>query len=241
MREHIKQLMKSLARVMFRSPASRAAISAIVAGYIRFVQWTSRIEYQVHPDVLPYFKGEKVAIFTFWHGRILLMPLFNPAQRRMHAMISIHRDGEWLAGLMARFGFGLVRGSSSRGGSAALRDAMQVLQAGENLSITPDGPRGPAEVAQQGAAALSSLTGVPIVPVSVSASNRRHIRSWDRFMIALPFSRIVLVVDHPPVFVAANADAQTVDAASAELTQVLRRLGQQADSAAAACPLPSRT
>ncbi len=230
MRDTIKQFLKSCARVMFRSPVSRAIISAIVAGYILFVQRSSRVEYRVHPEIVPYLQGEKAGIFTFWHGRILLVPLFSPPHRQMHAMVSIHRDGEWLAGLMQRFGLGLVRGSSSRGGSAALRDAKQVLLAGENLSITPDGPRGPAEVAQQGAVALASLTGVPIIPVSVSASRRYHFRSWDRFMVALPFSRIVLVVDHPPLVVAANADEATLDAASAELTQILIRLGQQADA-----------
>lgn len=231
MREAIKQFLKTCTRVMFRSKISRMILSALAAGYIRFVRATSRIEYRVHPDTAPYMSGEKVGIFTFWHGRIMLMPVFSPPQRRLHAMVSIHRDGQWLAELMAHFGHGLVRGSSSRGGALALREALQVLQTGENLAITPDGPRGPAQIAQQGAAALASLTGIPIIPVSISATRRRRIRSWDRFMIVLPFSRIVMMAEHPPLFVQADADESTLDESSAELTRALVQLDQLADQA----------
>lgn len=233
MKRIFKDFLKAVSRVIFRSAIGRLLISHLISGYVRLVLLSSRIERTISPSSMPYYLGEKEAIFTFWHGRMLLMPSFRPSQRAIRVMISVHRDGEWIAGAMARFGVGLVRGSSSRGGSNALREARQVLLEGENIVITPDGPRGPAEIAQQGAIALSSMTGVPVLPVSLAASRCYYFSSWDRFAIPLPFGRVQLVLGEP-IFVAENASDDVIKQGSEQLTQALRQAGHSADRGVAA-------
>ena len=229
MNRKLKNFLKATSRVIFRSKMGRILLSHAVAGYIRLVGITSQIQRNTTPEAELYMRGEKAAIFTFWHGRLLMMSYFRPPQRKLRALVSIHRDGEWLVETLARFDIGLVRGSSNRGGHAALREALQVLQSGENVVITPDGPRGPVEVAQQGAVALASMTGLPIIPVSMSASRCRQLGSWDRFMIPWPFTRMSFAVG-APIFVQENVNTDELDRASEALTHALRQLTREVDA-----------
>ncbi len=175
----------------------------IVKGCIGFIMLTSRKRYDYAEAALPYLRAEKQvvaekqAIFAFWHGRMLLMPLARPPGRVMHVLISGHRDGEMLSRVMRCYGVQTVTGSSSKGGAAAYRQMMRVIEGGGNIGITPDGPRGPACIAAPGIVRLAKMTGLPMIPVAVSASRRRWLRSWDRFLVPLPFARICFVVGEP--------------------------------------------
>ena len=98
-----------------------------------------------------------------------------------------------------RFGLDVVRGSSSRGGPAALRALAAALRAGEDVAVIPDGPRGPCRQAQPGVVVLAALSGAPIVPLGFAARPARHLASWDEFMIPLPFARAAAVFGAPVV------------------------------------------
>lgn len=135
-------------------------------------------------------------IGAFWHGRMLLMPFAYPGNC-MHVLISSHRDGEIIANVMKRFNFGLVRGSSRRGGYEAMREMIHLLKDNKQLGITPDGPKGPAEHLKPGVAELARLSGKAVIPVTFSASSVFRASSWDRFMIPYPFSRGVLYIGEP--------------------------------------------
>ena len=119
-------------------------------------------------------------IIAFWHGRQLMMPL---AYRGTSAsiLISQHRDGEIIANIMKKFCFGAIRGSSSRGGIQALRQLVLVGKQGQDLVITPDGPRGPACCVQAGVISLAKLTGFPIVPLTFACSKKKSFLAGINF------------------------------------------------------------
>ncbi|MCK6479550.1 MAG: lysophospholipid acyltransferase family protein [Planctomycetes bacterium] len=140
------------------------------------------------------------AVYAFWHGR-LLMPTALFTDYGMTVMISRHADGEIIARIAERLGSRTVRGSTTRGGAAALLAMVEVLRAGGGGIFTPDGPRGPREVAQSGAVFAASRAGVPLIPVGAAARGAWELRSWDRFRIPRPFTRVAMVLGeplHPP-------------------------------------------
>ncbi len=220
--------LRTILRFPFTSRYGQVVLGVIIASYIHLLYFTARVRRQVHPEAMPYVRGEQPAIFAFWHGRMLLMARFCPPKRPMWVMISSHRDGQWIARAMRAFRFGTVRGSSSRGGHGALRNALGRLKAGHNVSLTPDGPRGPFEVAQPGAIKLAAMSGVPVIAVSFASSFSLRAHSWDRFLLAFPFGRLSFVAA-APLFVDADADESTLMQGSAKLTQRLAEATKLAD------------
>ena len=131
-------------------------------------------------------------LHAFWHGHLLLMPYAYPGGK-IAILISEHRDGEYIARTMARFGHFSVRGSTTSGGAAALRKAVRMARDGWDLGFTPDGPRGPRHRVQPGVILAARLSGNPIVPVSFAASRASTMGSWDGFIVPRPFARGVFV------------------------------------------------
>jgi lysophospholipid acyltransferase (LPLAT)-like uncharacterized protein len=135
------------------------------------------------------------AIFCVWHNRLALsIPVYNRfvrqpnPSRRMAAMVSASRDGGLLACVLAHFQVQPVRGSSSRRGPQALLELTGWAEKGYDLAITPDGPRGPRYVVQEGVVALAQLTGFPILPISLNLTRKVGVNSWDRFQMPLPWA-----------------------------------------------------
>jgi lysophospholipid acyltransferase (LPLAT)-like uncharacterized protein len=144
------------------------------------------------------------AIYCVWHNRLALcMPAyFDYVKKRnqtpgLAAMVSASKDGGFLTGILACFNVQPVRGSSSRRGPQALLELTTWAGLGYDLAITPDGPRGPVYVVQEGVMSLAQLTGLPIVPVSYSVNWKIRLKSWDRFQIPLPFSRCEMIYAKP--------------------------------------------
>ena len=165
-------------------------------------------------------------IFAFWHGRILAATLYF-RDRGIIVITSENFDGEWIARIIRRFGYGTARGSSSRGGAKALVKLRQDMRAGAPAAFTVDGPRGPARVAQPGAVWLASATGNPIVPFHIEADRFWTTRSWDRHQIPRPGAQISVAIG-PAITVAPKADEATIDSARQELERSLARLERQA-------------
>jgi lysophospholipid acyltransferase (LPLAT)-like uncharacterized protein len=130
-------------------------------------------------------------IFCFWHTNLL--PVFYYLRKTQPAvLVSSSRDGQRLSAVLERWGFTLVRGSSTKGGNEALIECVQKLEGDQNLLITPDGPRGPAMQAKFGTAKIALNTGALVIPLVLSTNRSWRIRSWDRFTIPKPFARIRL-------------------------------------------------
>jgi lysophospholipid acyltransferase (LPLAT)-like uncharacterized protein len=161
-------------------------------------------------------------VMAFWHGRILPATIYFRG-RGIVVITSQNFDGEWIARIIERFGYGTARGSTSRGGPQALRELVRALRTGLPVGFTLDGPRGPARRAQPGALWLAGATGHPVLPFHLEAVSAWTARSWDRTQIPKPFSTVVLVVGEP-VPVAAHLDAKAIETATRDLETRLERL-----------------
>jgi lysophospholipid acyltransferase (LPLAT)-like uncharacterized protein len=194
----------------------------LVAALGATLRW--RTEGREHFDGV--FAGGRRPIMAFWHGRILPATYYF-RRRGLVVITSENFDGEWIAGIIERFGYGTARGSTSRGGLRALLQLKRDMQAGLPAAFTVDGPRGPARVAQPGAAWLAKATGNPIVPFHVEAERHWTVRSWDRTQIPKPFSTVTVVIGEP-LDVAADADAAAIERARASLDERLYTLEARA-------------
>src|SRR5213593_1018488 len=171
--------------------------------------------------------GKKM-IYTCWHGRIFLATYFW-RNRGIVVMTSRNRDGEYIARVIRRFGYGAARGSSSRGGRRALAEMIRELRQNKDVGFTIDGPRGPRYVAKPGAVWIASKTGSAIFPFHISAQKTWALRSWDEFLIPKPFTR-ARVLMAPPIYVKPDASEQEVEEAQELLQQVLDEMRMRGDS-----------
>jgi len=135
-------------------------------------------------------------VYLVWHGRMLL-PLYLLRNRGIVAMVSEHGDGEVIAQAIIRLGYKTIRGSSTRGGSKALRAMIKKIKAGAECTILPDGPRGPRCELKMGALMLAQVSGACLLPVSASSQKPIFMNSWDRFTMWRPFSKSVVVFGEP--------------------------------------------
>src|SRR5207244_300910 len=136
-------------------------------------------------------------------------------------------DGEWIARIIERFGFGTARGSSSRGGLKAMLQLVRDMEQGKPAGFTLDGPRGPARVAQPGAIWLAKATGNPVLPFHLEANRHWTLNSWDRTQIPKPFATVAIAMGEP-LDVAHDTDANGIEAARRLLEERLQRLEQRA-------------
>jgi lysophospholipid acyltransferase (LPLAT)-like uncharacterized protein len=140
-------------------------------------------------------RGEPV-VFVIWHGTLLPCAWHHRGEG-IATLISQNRDGEYAAGLVRRWGYRVVRGSSSRGGSGAMRELIRCLGEGRSLAITPDGPRGPRERMKPGALLAAQISGAPVVPAAAGATRGWYFGRWDRFLVPKPFSRVTIEYGEP--------------------------------------------
>ncbi len=178
-------------------------------------------------------------IMAFWHGRILPATYFF-RHRGIVVITSENFDGEWIAGIIERFGYGTARGSTSRGGGKALLHLTREMAAGKPAGFTLDGPRGPARVAQPGAVWLAKATQNPVLPFHLEADRHWTLNSWDRTQIPRPYAKVALVVGEP-FDVASDADDAGIEAARQSLEERLRALEQRALELTRDAASPQRT
>ncbi|MGI8841307.1 MAG: lysophospholipid acyltransferase family protein [Caulobacteraceae bacterium] len=212
--------MKGLAR----APAVQSLLAWLTAGYVEMLIATVRWRYDNRAAVDLAVAAPEGAIALFWHGRIAqgmaCRRLLGGKPRRV--MISLSRDGEFIAMAAERLRIPTVRGSTGRGegplgkgGASAFRQALAFVKAGGVMILTPDGPRGPREVLPPGSAQLARAAGCPVFLMSLAARPALVLKSWDRTVIPLPFARGQVVLEGP-LRVAPHADEAAVEAARAD-------------------------
>jgi lysophospholipid acyltransferase (LPLAT)-like uncharacterized protein len=165
-------------------------------------------------------------VMAFWHGRIL-PATFYFRHRGIVVISSENFDGEWMARIIARFGYGTARGSTSRGALKAMLKMVRAMEEGKPAGFTVDGPSGPARVARAGAVWLAKETGNPVLPFHLEASSHWTVRSWDRTQIPKPFSTVALAIG-APLEVPRDATADQLEAIRAELELRLIALERRA-------------
>lgn len=206
-----------------RMTATVAAGSALIRALT--ATWRLQREDTGHIDAARAIHGN--IVWAFWHGRLMGL-LHAHREQGIHILASRHRDGEMLGLTIRRFGYGHVRGSSTRGGAGAIRELTRVIRSGNDVGLTVDGPRGPARVVKPGAVEVARLTGAPVVPLTSGALHRRCFSSWDTFELPAPFTRI-LVIYGPPVVVPRDAGKDVVEAKRRELEDSLNEITDRAD------------
>lgn len=159
-------------------------------------------------------------IHAFWHGRILSGTVYFQ-RRGIVVLTSENFDGEWIARIITKFGFGTARGSSSSSSGKGLRQMVRDLKQ-HPVAFTVDGPRGPARVAQPGAVWLSKVTGNPIIPFHCEANRHWSLNSWDRTQIPKPFATVAVAFD-PPLVVPGDAGQLELAGANERLEAALAR------------------
>jgi lysophospholipid acyltransferase (LPLAT)-like uncharacterized protein len=135
-------------------------------------------------------------IFAFWHSHLLLM-LHSMFRRPITVLSSTSRDGDLAVWVYWTYGVKAVRGSSTRGGSAAIREIIRRARKGSNLAFTPDGPKGPPRKVKDGVVFAAQMTGLPVIPVAFGAERKKLLNSWDRMVVPKPFSRAVFLYGEP--------------------------------------------
>lgn len=198
---------------------------------VRVLAATLRITEVGTEHVAPFWERGAPLIYAIWHGRILMIPCLYARANRVHVMASRSRDGELEARFLRRFGFEVVRGSTTRGGAAALRSLVERLRRGLEAAVAPDGPLGPAYVVQPGVITLARLSGVPILPLTFSAAPAWRLRSWDEFLVPKPFAQGVVSFG-PPLAVPRSAGRTEQETLRKQLESTLRELTWQADARA---------
>jgi len=168
-------------------------------------------------------------IIAIWHGGLLPLAYVH-RNEGISVLVSTHQDGEYIARVIHGLGFGTSRGSSTRGGIRALRELIQADNDRLDLGITPDGPRGPREKVQPGVIYLAKRLGLPVIPIGVSSRPSLRLKSWDRFMIPLPFARCTVVYGKPLLF-ESSLSKQAIDLAGADLESRLSEATREAENA----------
>jgi lysophospholipid acyltransferase (LPLAT)-like uncharacterized protein len=178
------------------SLSQRVAL-AVLAGLLRI--WWRTLRFRWGPEVQALMdRPVGPAVVIVWHNRLFASPEFfrrHFAERKLATLISASGDGAWLAGLFKRLGMTPIRGSHYKRGVQAVRDMLAAQRQGYDIAITPDGSRGPMYDLKPGAVAVALKTGAPLVLCSMNFQRAWRLKSWDRFFLPWPFSRIDVLMD----------------------------------------------
>ncbi|MBM4026044.1 MAG: DUF374 domain-containing protein [Planctomycetes bacterium] len=205
-------------------------LSTTIFGYLlhlvlRFVCGTNRLTV-TGQEIFDRCVGQGGTIFVFWHSRLFYLAYYSGKRiprGGLCVLVSRSKDGDYGAALARRLRLDTARGSSSRGGRTAIRRLIDKIMEGGNIAITPDGPRGPAFRVSDGVIKLAQMTGARIVPVAYDATRKHLLRSWDRFVVVLPFGRVHLAFADP-MEVPEGCSAEDRQEYAAQLERTLHHL-----------------
>ena len=192
--------------------AKVSLLPPVAAAAIRCIARSMRYETRGHEEMDALYRDGHHIILAFWHAQQLMM-LFGYRGAGSHVLISQHGDGEIIARIIARFGHGAVRGSSTRGGAGALRALIRVGRSGRDVAVTPDGPKGPRQVAKLGVIQLAKATGLPVVPFVFACSKKNSLRAG------------IAIWSHTPFLEGCFSTAIRSGSRAKPITSRLRRLG----------------
>jgi lysophospholipid acyltransferase (LPLAT)-like uncharacterized protein len=206
-------------------PVLRSLLSPAAAGLVKAIGVTWRVQV-VRGDLERNVRARRRnVIYAFWHGHLLYL-MYRYRGSGVYILVSQSRDGEMLSQILRYFGLPTIRGSSSRGARRSLLELVRRARAGASAALAPDGPRGPRHRAQSGIITLAQLTEIPIIPVAVGARWKIEFQSWDRFLLPLPYSRVVVAYGEP-VVVPRDADASLLEQKRQELEGRLLKLTEE--------------
>jgi lysophospholipid acyltransferase (LPLAT)-like uncharacterized protein len=199
-------------------------------GFGLFRLWARTLRFRVEdPENVVAAGRDQPFIVAVWHNRLLMLPLaFDRCfpSRQSVGLISASRDGDLVSILIERSGYGTIRGSTSRKGVIALRQLVDALASGMNVLITPDGPRGPVYTASQGVVFVAQKSGAAVIPMHMEYSSAWRLKSWDRFFVPRPFSKVRIILG-APVVVKRTTGAEQFEAERRRVQDVMMSVVEQ--------------
>lgn len=220
-----------------RSKAVQMILGFILAAYMVLVKYTTRWTIERQENVQHIIEGGKGAIGLTWHSRFLMLNAgWKRSYQKPHILISLSRDGALVAYTARSLGLKTIRGSArkagsqkAKGGSAAIRGMMSALENDGAIVITPDGPRGPRQRMGMGPVGLARLSGAPIVSITFAVRNRIQFKSWDRFVLPLPFGRGIIIWG-TPLTIPADASDEDLENYKKQIEDEMNNLLRDADT-----------
>jgi len=215
----------SFAPLSAYSLRERITIRAADAAFytlIKLVGGTIRFETEKIENLESVAAARHIPIYATWHDRIFLGTYFLQ-KRGIVFLASQSYDGEYIARFLQRFGFGVIRGSSTRGGAKGLVAMIRAMKRGISMGFTVDGPKGPRYLAKSGAILLAKKTGNPILPFIVETAKFTTINSWDKLQIPIPFTN-ARVFFGDPIYVSSEINNSELNEKLADLQRSLEEL-----------------
>jgi hypothetical protein len=201
----LKELLQTVKkRVIFWLATRLGWLVILLLGYLTRIRCVGR----EHLEWLRY--NRKPFILCIWHGKILI-PIFVLRHQNIHAMVSLHTDGEMVAQTLHRLGWRTIRGSSTRGAQRATIEMIRALKQGQICALVPDGPKGPRHIFKPGAITIARKSGAYLLPLTFACSRSFRFKSWDRFTLMLPFSQSVAIYGEP-IAVPADLEGEAFEA-----------------------------
>ena len=187
-----------MSKRLLKTPWIQKIIAAIAAFYIWIVWVTTRWTFETHTAPKLYAQQKKGFIICFWHARLFMMaPPWKKFYGPCHMLISDHKDGKLISKTVSFFGIKTIFGSSNRSGQKALKKIVSDLKNGHVVGFTPDGPRGPREDVSLGIVQAAYLSHSPIIPLTYGSTRKKILKTWDRFILPLPFGRGKIIWGDP--------------------------------------------
>lgn len=239
-------------KALLGNPVFQFLIGRTIGLYMLLVSATTRWERVNQAAHEPYWRGGAKSILCIWHGRFMLahkLWYFGPGATRARMLISRSREGGVIAHASRTVGADVVRGSSAKrgqqkGGREAVRELVRLLEAKETICITPDGPRGPRMRATIGPVQIAKMAQAPMLPIAWATARGKVFKSWDQFLLPLPFGRGALVWGEPIAPPPPNAGGAELERVRQKLEDELNRITAEADRIAGVhgvAPAPPET
>ncbi len=220
---------KDIIKKITKSPRVAGFISWAAYWYVRLVAATTRWELRDVNNFYDSLDKNGSVIFIAWHGRVSMIPYFWDKRKTLKALVSPHRDGQLIIGLLRRFGIGSIDGSTNENAKSAAVTLMRELIHGTTIAIIPDGPRGPGMTMGISPVYYAQKTGKPVIGVTYSIANSKIVqKSWDRMLIPQPFNRGICAVTRP-FYVPADANKDQLEAYRRQIEDELNELTWQID------------
>ena len=187
-------------RVLVKLQSKESLIVNLAYWIILLICKTLRVEkYEDESVFRIYDKGENF-IYALWHRRLFYLSFYHSRRfpgKETYALVSQSRDGTRIGKITEKIGAHYIQGSTSKGGAKDFREMVKIIKNGYTAAITPDGPRGPRGLVQQGVISLARLTGRPVIPLAYKPKRYIKLRSWDEFIIPMPFSKVSIHTGKP--------------------------------------------
>jgi len=233
----IKKRIKKALRKIAQSTFVMNAIPFLLYHYTRFIGKHTKWSLHGVDDFYRLWEKEKSIILVIWHGRALMIPYFWNKQRPLNALVSPHRDGRMIAGLLERFGFGTINGSSNENASGAAVGLLHSLQHDEAVCIIPDGPRGPRMHFGKSPIYFSQKTGKPIVGITYSLGKSKILTGiWDHMMLPFPFGKGIVKMTEP-FYIPHDADEKTLEEYRQKIETAMNKINIECDDAMGISPV----